>query len=59
MGTKARVITILFIALSIIGLIAISETMKSDKPIFTVYAVDTPEEVKGKTYNSMEDAMAL
>lgn len=57
MGTKARVITILFIALSIIGLIAISETMKSDKPNFPVYAFDTPEEVKGKTYNSMEDAM--
>ncbi|QNR08424.1 hypothetical protein [Macrococcoides canis] len=57
MGTKGRVITILFIALSIIGLIAISETMKSDKPNFTVYAVDTPEEVKGKTFNSMEDAM--
>ena len=57
MGTIGRVITSAIILLSIVGLIFVSESTKVNKPEFTTHVADTPYAVKGKKFNSLEDAI--
>ncbi|TDM39646.1 hypothetical protein ETI10_09380 [Macrococcoides goetzii] len=57
MGTKARWISSVIIVLTIVGLIVLWELNKSDKPDVWGYFCSTPESVKGKSFNSIDEAV--
>ncbi|TDM46126.1 hypothetical protein ETI08_05470 [Macrococcoides goetzii] len=57
MGTKARWISSVIIILTIVGLIVLWELNKSDKPDVWGYFGSTPESVKGKSFNSIDEAV--
>ncbi|MFC6292440.1 hypothetical protein BHU61_09410 [Macrococcus epidermidis] len=57
MGTKARWISSVIIVLTIVGLIVLWELNKPDKPDVWGYFGSTPESVKGKSFNSIDEAV--
>lgn len=57
MGTKARWISSVIIVLTIVGLIVLWELNKPDKPDVWGYFGSTPESMKGKSFNSIDEAV--
>ncbi|RAI82108.1 hypothetical protein BFS35_000030 [Macrococcoides goetzii] len=57
MGTKAKWIASILIGLTIIGLIALWESNKPEQPNLVGYFGSTPQEMKGKSFNSIDEAV--
>lgn len=57
MGTKARWISSVIIVLTIVGLIVLWEFNKPDKPDVWGYFGSTPESMKEKSFNSIDEAV--
>ncbi|MCE4958000.1 hypothetical protein [Macrococcoides caseolyticum] len=58
MGLKSRWIASTLIVLTIVGLIFSWEQVKPEQPKFVAYFGYTPDELKGKRYNTLEKAFA-
>ncbi|WP_414052311.1 hypothetical protein [Macrococcus animalis] len=57
MGIKERWITSLLLLITIVGLIFAWEQVKPEWPKFSAFFGDTPKEIKGKRYNTIDEAL--